>query len=138
MLEELNSIVKNKNIFISKLINHKGYILANRYKLEKVFLNIFRNSIEAIENNDGRINIITRNIANLIEVRIIDNGIGIKEDDIKYIFEPFVSINKSSSGLGLTIAKKILDEHDAEIKIKSIYTEGTDIKIIFNIYEEEK
>ncbi|MBZ4683804.1 MAG: hypothetical protein PWP46_1584 [Fusobacteriaceae bacterium] len=138
VLEELNSIVKNKNIFISKLINHKGYILANRYKLEKVFLNIFRNSIEAIENNDGRINIITRNIANLIEVRIIDNGIGIKEDDIKYIFEPFVSINKSSSGLGLTIAKKILDEHDAEIKIKSIYTEGTDIKIIFNIYEEEK
>ncbi|TDT71391.1 signal transduction histidine kinase [Hypnocyclicus thermotrophus] len=138
VLEQLNHIVKNKNIFISKLINHKGFIFANRYKLEKVFFNIFRNSIEAIGDNDGRINIITRNIAKMVEIRIIDNGIGIKKEDIKSIFEPFVSINKSSSGLGLTIAKKILDEHNADIKIKSLYKEGTDIKIIFNIYEEEK
>jgi two-component system sensor histidine kinase AtoS len=56
--------------------------------------------------------------------------------NIKRIFDPFVSL-KGSSGLGLSIVKKVIGEHGGEIRIKSEPNKGTEVRILLNIYEEE-
>ena len=68
---------------------------------------------------------------------VTDHGIGIPEEDIARVFEPFYMVDKSRSkqmggvGLGLALVKQIADAHGARIDIRSIFGEGTTVRVIF-------
>lgn len=135
-VENCKGLLENSVIDLSKLYTHKEYIIGNKDKLEKVFTNILANAIDAVDKIGGRINITTKSLDNAISFKILDNGTGIESRYIHQIFEPFFSL-KNASGLGLSVAKKIIKEHGGSIKIKSIINRGTEVKITLNIYKEE-
>jgi two-component system sensor histidine kinase VicK len=110
------------------------YVYADRDGIERVVLNIISNSIKYTQTN-GVIKIYVGYIYNDAYIKIIDNGIGIPEEDLDRIYDRFYRVDKSrtremgGTGLGLSIAKEILDQNGGSIDIKSKKDEGTEVVI---------
>jgi signal transduction histidine kinase len=74
-------------------------------------------------------------------ISVTDQGIGIPEEEMQRIFEPFYRVDKSRSrkmggaGLGLALVRKIADAHGAKIEVKSKVGKGTTISVIFPVYK---
>ena len=99
-------------------------VYADKDGIERVVLNILTNSIK-YTSDEGNIKIYVGFVYNDAYIKIIDNGIGIPEEDLSRIFERFYRVDKArtremgGTGLGLSIAKEILDKNDGSIDIKS-------------------
>ena len=93
-------------------------------KLKQVFINIISNGFEAMENG-GSITVSIKNLPDGVEVRITDEGIGIPEESLANIFEPFYTTRKRGSGLGLSISYKIIQAHNGDISAISEPGRGT-------------
>lgn len=121
-----NLVKKYKNIINIEFNNNDEiYIDGDYNKLDQVFTNIIKNSIEA---NSDKISIDVNKINDSIEIDIHDNGNGIKQKDIKRIFKQFYSTKKYGSGLGVNISNKIINSHNGDIKYIS-NNKGTIVKI---------
>ena len=120
------------------LIYNKGAknveIMGDEAKLEKLLINIVRNGIRYTEPG-GRVKMWTSNGNGEAMVAVEDNGIGIPENDLPYIFERFYRVDKArsraegGSGLGLSIAKWIIDAHRGRIDVESAVGKGTKFMI---------
>ena len=109
-------------------------------KIYRVITNILNNAIKATSN--GEININVKDLDNgFIEINIEDNGCGIKQKDLKHIFElHYQGGNKKykrGSGLGLFISEEIIKKHGGEIKVESELNEGTTFSFTLPIYKEK-
>ncbi len=102
----------------------------DRERIEQVVMNIVSNAIKYTPDG-GKIDIHVGKTAKTVFVRVSDNGIGIPEKDLPRLFERFYRVDKARSresggtGLGLSIAKEILNQHKGDIRIDSVYGEGT-------------
>ena len=109
-------------------------VCADKDGIERVILNILSNSIKYTEEG-GTIKIYVGFVYNDAYIKIIDNGIGIPENDLERIFERFYRVDKArtrkmgGTGLGLSIAKEILDKNNGRIDIKSEVGKGTEVVI---------
>lgn len=138
LIELINNIIKRYDIFKESegytfKFNHqdkKIIISADKKKIEQVIYNLINNAI----NYTGEDNLVTINIANNnkdILVEITDTGKGIKEEEIKYIWDKYYKNKKKhkrnliGTGLGLSIVKKILEEHNYEYGVKSTVNNGS-------------
>ncbi|WP_395090761.1 sensor histidine kinase [Vaginella massiliensis] len=99
-------------------------------KIQQVLINLVVNAIHYSENK-SKIKIQITEIDNKVKVDVIDQGIGMKKEDMDRIFERFYRIEKSrnrnlgGSGLGLAIVKHILEAHQQKISVKSKWEEGS-------------
>jgi signal transduction histidine kinase len=99
-------------------------------RLERAFHNVFLNACEAAQGESGMIQVHVRELADKVEIRVIDNGRGIPEDHRDKIFEPFFTHGKANgTGLGLTIAQKIVQDHRGDLRIEKTSTQGTTVLI---------
>lgn len=109
-------------------------VVADKDGIERVVLNILSNAIKYTPDN-GVIKVYVGFVYNDAYIKIIDNGIGIPEEDMERIFERFYRVDKARSremggtGLGLSIAKEILDKNKGSIDIKSKVGKGTEVVI---------
>ncbi|GAB6283798.1 MAG: hypothetical protein STSR0008_26390 [Ignavibacterium sp.] len=92
---------------------------------------MIKNAIDAIEHEQGKIDIHIKGLKNKIEIDVSDNGKGIDPRRRKDIFRPGYSTKRRGWGLGLSLSKRIIDEyHNGKIGIKSsVIGEGTTFKI---------
>jgi two-component system NtrC family sensor kinase len=105
--------------------------------LHQVMMNLLNNALDAVEPQKGLIRVVCRynseNRESIIEV--IDNGVGIPPNLMNHMFELFHSTKGNrGTGLGLAVAKKIVDEHDGSITVKSSLGEGTAFTIRLPVY----
>jgi len=109
-------------------------VYADREGIERVVLNILTNSIKYTPDG-GNIKIYVGFVYNDAYIKVIDNGLGIPEEDLTRIFERFYRVDKArtrqmgGTGLGLSIAKEILDKNNGTIDIKSEKGKGTEVVI---------
>lgn len=114
--------------------NEDVVIYADGEQLKQVFLNIIFNAMEAMPDG-GTISIETKKTVNcFIEISIKDEGIGITEEDLSHIFDPFYSKKESGTGLGLAISFQIIKNHNGKILVQSKIKKGTIVKLQFPIY----
>ncbi|WP_019156315.1 ATP-binding protein [Robertmurraya massiliosenegalensis] len=105
-------------------------IPGERNQLKQVFLNLIKNSIEAMPNG-GTICTSIVKTEDEISVIIIDQGIGMKLEQIKKLGEPFFTTKQNGNGLGLMVSYKIIQNHKGRIQVDSQLNEGTTFKITF-------
>ena len=109
-------------------------VYADKEGIERVVLNILTNSIKYTPDG-GNIKIYVGFVYNDAYIKVIDNGLGIPEEDLSRIFERFYRVDKArtremgGTGLGLSIAKEILDKNNGTIDIKSQKGKGTEVVI---------
>jgi signal transduction histidine kinase len=109
------------------------------FGLVKQLLRIFvENAVKYGNKDNPVINIKTKSTDEGVSVSVIDNGIGISEEDIPYIFDRFFRSDKSrnkeisGNGLGLSIAKWIIEQHNANVSVKSKVGEGSEFCVVFD------
>ena len=126
--------IENKNINIEGLESiNKTFVSADRDLIYQVIYNLFDNAIKFTPENGT----ISFKIINNGKTRLIirNSGMGIKPEDLRYIFDRFYkvdksrSINKDGTGLGLYIAKTIMDIHKGKICVRSQYGEYAEFEI---------
>ena len=107
-------------------------IMCDRNQVKQVFINIIRNSMEAML-SEGIIKIVGCLEEESVLIKIIDNGIGISEERLKRLGEPFYSNKEKGTGLGLMLCFRIVEQHNGTITITSIENQGTTVEVRFPI-----
>lgn len=134
--EVLEMLRFNKNlradVDILREFNCGQYILGHHDKLKQAFLNIIINSMQAMEKvARPSLKVQTQDDMDRVVVTITDTGIGIPEETINRIFEPFHTTKPRGTGLGLAITHKIFESHGARVHVESDVGVGTKFRIEF-------
>ncbi|MGB9852081.1 MAG: two-component system sensor histidine kinase NtrB [Candidatus Kapaibacteriota bacterium] len=133
----MNHLMKKKEITITfNLKNDLPPISADSKHIQQILINLISNSIDAIEGN-GRIALATfleeapEFKEKFVCVSIEDNGVGISEEDLDKIFNPFFTKKPNGTGLGMAITQKLLYKYNGSILVSSKVGEGTRIVLKF-------
>ncbi|MBP1941850.1 ATP-binding protein [Cytobacillus luteolus] len=113
------------------------YIKGDINQLIQVFINILKNSIDAMPKG-GRILFTAEKLNGNVEFKIEDTGVGIPEERLERIGEPFFTLKEKGMGLGLTVSNKIIHEHKGSMEIESEVGIGTTVTVKIPVYQEEK
>ena len=137
LLEDYKPLLESKNLNLIYNVEKDLRIQGNKIMLERVFLNILMNAIKFTKTNI-EVSLIREGKTAVLKIR--DDGIGISEENKKFIWERFFQVNDSrnkeenkGSGLGLSMVKKIVDLHSATIDLESELEQGTCFTIKFNM-----
>lgn len=134
-IESIKPLTKEKRINIIKEIENHIFIIGDEQKLKQLIVIFLDNALKYTES--GTIKVILAQESSQIVMKISDTGIGISENDKLHIFDRFYRVDKTRSraqgslGLGLSIAKWIIEEHNGKVEIDSQLNKGSTFKITF-------
>jgi signal transduction histidine kinase len=136
-LLQMRAKLEANAVTVSRSYLNGPVVRADADKLRQVFSNIIDNAIDAMAEvkSERRIELAIQSMASqngrsaMGMVRLRDNGCGIPQDRITKIFNPFYTSKANGTGLGLGIAKKVLDAHRGTIEVSSHAGEGTEFRI---------
>lgn len=117
-------------------------VIADAEQLKRVINNIISNSVKYLDKRKGIINIRIKDVGDFIQVEIEDNGRGIAQKDLPFIFDRFYrtdssrNSSKGGSGIGLSIVKKIIEDHGGRIWATSKESIGTVMHFVLRKYQE--
>jgi signal transduction histidine kinase len=126
-LELLSNDLLARNIQLNKNLT-PAIILGDKKQLSQVFLNLFLNSIEAMPKG-GTLSVESEINNDRVIIVIRDTGVGIRKEDLGRVFDPFFTNKPDGTGLGLSMAQSIIEEHKGKIRIFSTLGQGTDTRI---------
>lgn len=122
-LDLLELRIRKKGIVVKKqLARGTGQVLIDRDKMEQAIINVLLNAIQALSAG-GTILITTKyekNPERLITVHFEDNGPGLSDEDVSFVFNPFFSKKKKGTGLGLSNVKKIIEGHGGTVTARAM------------------
>jgi len=141
LIEELVNMLKNNpefggNVQFLKNLDRDVFVRGDSAQLRQLFINLFLNSIQAMPRG-GRIDVQTRHIQDaasdgggkFVEITLLDTGLGIDEEHLSNIFDPFYTTKDDGTGLGLTIAYRIVESHNGRISVDSKVGRGTRFEV---------
>jgi signal transduction histidine kinase len=118
---------EKNNTIVRELYKEPITAVIDPDKMKDAILNIFTNACQATD--CGTLTVRTWQQNNEAVIELVDTGQGIREDDLKNIFNPFFTTKAQGTGLGLAVAHKIIQEHNGKIKVESEWGGGTSFKI---------
>lgn len=143
-IEELSIEMEEQDIELTYSNDVEGdiQVIADAEQIKRVINNIVGNSVKYIDKPRGRIHIRVKDVGDFVQVEIEDNGKGIASKDLPQIFDRFyradVSRNssKGGSGIGLSIVKKIIEDHGGQVWAASKEQTGTVMYFVLRKYQE--
>ena len=136
--------IENNNINMEIKFDRDNLIMRidERY-IKQSLINIIQNAIDSIlekseKNYKKEIQIKLKTVDNFALITIKDNGIGIKEELLPKIFEPYFTTKRHGTGLGLTNVARIIEAHNGNINIESEYGKGTKVIIKLPLMQENQ
>lgn len=144
-VEEVGMDLQSQNIELAyyDYTDKNILIKADPEQLKRVVNNIVGNSVKYMDKEKGFINISLKDMGNVVQVEIADNGKGIAAEDVPRIFERFYRTDASrnsaqgGSGIGLSIVKKIIEDHGGKLWASSKEKKGTTLYFNLKKYSEE-
>ncbi|MBI4688198.1 MAG: hypothetical protein HY756_10560 [Nitrospirae bacterium] len=121
---------KFKDIIVHKTLSDIPNVMGDAVRLEQVFINILDNSIQAMTDG-GDVCIESSYADGWAKIKIADSGMGIPQENLSKVFDPFFSTKDigAGTGLGLSICYGIITQHNGDINIESMEGEGTIVNI---------
>ena len=143
-IEEVGLDLESKNIELSyfNYADPDTQVIADAEQLKRVINNIINNSVKYMDKPKGYINIRVKDVGDFIQVEIEDNGKGIATKDLPNVFDRFYRTDASrnssqgGSGIGLSIVKKIIEDHGGKIWVNSKLGAGTIMYFVLRKYQE--
>ena len=127
---------KKQKLIINKDKHILEYIISDKHKIIQILINLISNSYKFTKIG-GNINVFFKIQNKILFIEVEDNGIGIKEEDKKYLFKTFTQITPKSqehgSGLGLTICKKLCTLLEGDIDYESVFGKGSKFRFHVSI-----
>ena len=118
------------NIFFKQKID-QAIIYADKNQLLSVFNNLIKNAQQATEETDNaKIELFLEESDDYYKIDVVDNGVGIPEDQIHKVFVPNFTTKSSGTGLGLAISKQIIENNKGQISFKSVENKGTTFTVL--------
>lgn len=143
-VEDLSIELESKNVEFGYFNYVEGSVkvIADAEQIKRVIHNIVNNSLKYMDKPKGKINLRVKDVGDFIQVELEDNGKGIAAKDLPNIFDRFYrtdasrNSSKGGSGIGLSIVKKIIEEHGGKIWATSREETGTTMYFVLRKYQE--
>lgn len=125
-----NDVAKRKGITIYETIPEGVFVLADKLMLNSIIRNLISNSVK-FTNKGGRVHISSKIKGDIVEISVLDTGIGMDEDLIKSLFRMDIKSgrlgtnNEPSTGLGLLLCKEFVEKHNGKISVLSEVDKGS-------------
>ena len=133
VLDNYSFYLKEHKIkLINSILEDEVYIDGDYNRLVQVFVNLIKNSVEAID-GEGIIEVISKVKRGNIYISITDNGSGISKDYLQKIKRPFFTTKKDGNGLGVSLSNEIVEAHGGTMEYKSKEGEYTKVIIMLPI-----
>jgi signal transduction histidine kinase/DNA-binding response OmpR family regulator len=139
VLSTIRPLAMAKNITLSESSTSGLSIYADRVRFKQVLYNLLSNAVKFTPNG-GRVEIEARRMDKMVQVSVLDTGIGIRPDDHALVFEEFRQVEGSTNahegtGLGLAISKRLVEEQGGTISLESELGKGSKFTVSFPIAE---
>ena len=143
-VEEVGLDMDSRNIELGyfNYVSDDVVVIADAEQMKRVINNIISNSVKYMDKPKGIINIRIKDVGDFIQIEIEDNGWGIAAKDLPCIFDRFYRTDSSrnssqgGSGIGLSIVRKIVEDHGGRIWATSKEGMGTEMHIVLRKYQE--
>lgn len=143
-IEEISLDLENRGLGLAyyNYADDDTIIIADPEQLNRVINNIVGNSVKYMDKASGFLNIRVKDVGDYVQTEIEDNGKGISQKDLPYVFDRFYRADASrnsatgGSGIGLSIVKKIVEDHGGRIWVTSKEGYGTTMYFIIRKYQE--
>lgn len=131
LLQLFKADFQQQNIQIEKHLYFSGTILIDPNLIDQVLINLLKNAIEAVSNqNEKRLNITASKTETSVFITIADNGPGIPAEILDNIFVPFYTTKEKGTGIGLSLSRQIMRLHNGQITVQS-NAHGTSFSLHF-------
>ena len=142
--EDLSLDLEAKNVEFGyfNYVEPKVKVIADPEQIKRVVHNIVNNSVKYMDKDKPKINLRVKDVGDFVQIEIEDNGKGIASKDLPNVFERFYrtdasrNSSKGGSGIGLSIVKKIIEEHGGKIWATSREHTGTTMYFVLRKYQE--
>ena len=143
-VDELSMELESRGVSLTyfNYLEEDAVVIADAEQIKRVINNIISNSLKYMNKPKGAINIRLRDVGDFIQIEIEDNGKGIAQKDLANIFDRFYrtdasrNSSKGGSGIGLSIVKKIMEDHGGQVWATSKEGTGTTMYLALRKYQE--
>ncbi|MBR2778937.1 MAG: HAMP domain-containing histidine kinase, partial [Firmicutes bacterium] len=143
-IEEINLEMEQQHIALeySDELTEEIMVIADPEQIMRVINNIISNSVKYMDKPEKKIRVILSDAGDFVQLAIEDNGKGIAQKDLPHIFDRFYRTDASrnstrgGSGIGLSIVKKIMEDHGGKVWASSVDGEGTTMYLVLRKYTE--
>ena len=114
------------------------HVMLDRNLIKQVLINLLKNAVQALENAEKRTILVASALhSGRVSFCVADNGCGMNEETRKTLFAPFFTTKVGGSGLGLSVSRKIVAEHDGEIRVESELGKGSTFRVVLPLPQSE-
>lgn len=136
-IENMRAYAETKKVSFTESIEPNVSVPGMKDDLTRLLVNLLKNAIDYNKEN-GTVVVSLKKMKHGAVLRIEDTGVGIKKDDLQFIFDRFYKVDtsrteNSSSGLGLAIVKEIVEEHHGVTQVQSTHGKGTTFEVILPV-----